>query len=70
MAKKTRIIIRLVVDQNELTDAEKRLKGVNGFYRTTYKNPRMEGGHNGKIRLKMFHPVLNRHAWFIEKKIK
>jgi large subunit ribosomal protein L33 len=40
------------------------------YFYTTRKNPKMEGGHNGKLRLKKFDPNTRKHEWFEEKKIK
>ncbi len=58
MAKKNKtILVRLV------STASKH------FY-TTKKNPRMEGGHNGKLRLRKYDPITRKHEWFEEKKIK
>ena len=39
------------------------------FY-TTKKNPKMEGGHNGKLKLRKYDPITRKHEWFEEKKIK
>ena len=58
MAKKKKsILVRLV------STASKH------FY-TASKNPRMEGGHNGKLRLRKFDPITRKHEWYEEKKIK
>ena len=40
------------------------------YFYTTKKNPKMEGGHNGKLRLRKYDPVTRKHEWFEEKKIK
>jgi large subunit ribosomal protein L33 len=40
------------------------------YFYTTKKNPRMEGGHNGKLRLRKYDPITRKHEWFEEKKIK
>lgn len=55
--KKKTIIVRLV-------------STASSYFYTCYKNPRMEGGHNGKLRLKKFDPIVRKHVWFEEKKIK
>ena len=56
--KKTRIIVRL----QSTTSA---------YFKTAYKNPRMLGGHNGKLRKRMFDPTpgVRKHVWFEEKKV-
>ena len=40
------------------------------YFYTTKKNPRMEGGHNGKLKLRKYDPITRKHEWFEEKKIK
>jgi len=62
MAKKNkgRVIVKLV-------------STASSYYRTTYKNPRMEGGPKGDGKLsglKKYDPIVRKYVEFVEKKIK
>lgn len=65
MAKKgKKVIVKLVPKEAK----EKKLP-IRCYY-TTYKNPKMEGGKNGKLELKKYNWDTNRHEIFVEGKIK
>ncbi len=61
MAKKSKkkVIIKLVSE-------------VSSYFYTTKKNPKMEGGYEGtgKLRLKKYDPIVRKHVWFKEAKVK
>lgn len=58
MAKKRKtILVRLV-------------STASSYFYTTRKNPKMEGGNNGKLKLRKYDPITRKHEWFEEKKIK
>lgn len=62
--KKGRIIVKLI--PKKAKELGEKIK----FFYTVYKNPRMEGGVNGKIELMKYNPVTNQHELFIEGKVK
>lgn len=65
MAKKgKKVIVKLIPKE-----AKEKGLPISCWY-TTYKNPKMEGGKNGKLELMKFNWVTRKHELFIEAKIK
>lgn len=62
--KKGRIIVKLI--PKKAKELGEKIK----FFYTVYKNPKMEGGKNGKIELMKYNPITNQHELFVEGKVK